>query len=109
MATKPWREIARPPKVDGRLLDDRHIEIKGRVKGQSTITVSRNEILYAYNQADKFILAIVVVDEDEHEGPYYIRDPFTQEPDFGVASINYSLKELLSKAVPPEQTLPAAQ
>lgn len=77
----------------------------GRAKGQGTITVSRNEIIYGLNQADKFILAIVIVDSDAHEGPYYIRNPFSVEPDFGVASINYDLSELLSKAVAPEQSL----
>ena len=92
-----WDVTARPPMVEGKLLDDRHIEVKGRAKGQSTITVSRNEIIYGLNQSDKFILAIVIVDGDEHAGPYYIRDPFTQEPDFGVASVNYDLKDLLSK------------
>jgi hypothetical protein len=30
---------------------------------------------------------------------------FIAEPDFGVASINYDLSELLSKAVAPEQTI----
>jgi len=49
------------------------------------------------NQADKFILAIVLVDGVNHQGPYYLKNPFNQEPDFGVASINYDLKELLSK------------
>jgi len=105
-----WDVTARPPAVDGKLLEDRHIEVKGRSKGQSTITVSRNEIIYGLNQAEKFILAIVIVDAKEdgassHEGPYYIKDPFSQEPDFGVASINYELKELLSKSVSPEETL----
>jgi hypothetical protein len=79
--------------------------VKGRAKGQSTITVSRNEIIYALNQTDKFLLAIVIVDGDNHEGPHYIRNPFTSEPDFGVASINYSLGELLSKAVRPDETI----
>ena len=100
-----WDVTARPPAVDGKLLEDRHIEVKGRSKGQSTITVSRNEIIYGLNQAEKFILAIVIVDGDTHEGPYYIKDPFSQEPDFGVASINYELKDLMSMAVAPEQTL----
>ena len=93
-----WDVTARPPAVDGKLLDDRHIEVKGRAKGQSTITVSRNEIIYGLNQANKFILAIVIVDGDAHEGPYYIKNPFTSEPDFGVASINYDLQDLLSRA-----------
>ena len=87
--------------------EDRHIEVKGRAKGQSTITVSRNEILYGLNQTDKFLLAIVIVDGDDFEGPFYIRAPFTLEPDIGVASINYDLKELLSRGVSPEKTLPA--
>ncbi len=100
-----WDITARPPIVDGRLLNDRHIEVKGRAKGQSTITVSRNEIMYALNQSDKFILAIVIVDGSDHEGPYYIRDPFSQEPDFSVASINYDLSDLLSKSTPPEATV----
>jgi superfamily II DNA or RNA helicase len=94
-----WDITARPPvKPDGALPQDRHIEVKGRAKGQDVITVSRNEILYALNQADKFWLAIVIVDGDRHEGPYYVKNPFTTEPDFGVPSVNYELKYLLSKA-----------
>ncbi|PLY13645.1 MAG: RNA helicase [Sedimenticola sp.] len=101
-----WDVTARPPaNADGSIKPDRHIEVKGRAKGQSTITVSRNEIIYALNQSDKFLLAIVVVDGDGHEGPHYIRNPFNSEPDFGVASINYDLSDLLSKAVSPEQTV----
>ena len=101
-----WDITARPiANADGSLKENRHIEVKGRAKGQSTITVSRNEIIYAMNQADKFILAIVIVDEEAHEGPYYIKNPFTLEPDFGVASINYDLEQLLDKAVEPHTTL----
>ncbi|MEW8252567.1 MAG: helicase-related protein [Candidatus Thiodiazotropha sp.] len=101
-----WDVTARPPaNPDGSLKPDRHIEVKGRAKGQSTITVSRNEIIYALNQTDKFLMAIVIVDEDNHEGPHYIRNPFNSEPDFGVASVNYDLGDLLSKAVLPEETI----
>ena len=39
-------------------------------KGQTTITVTRNEILYGLNQTDKFILAVVMVDGEQHEGPF---------------------------------------
>jgi superfamily II DNA or RNA helicase len=100
-----WDVTSRPPaNTDGSIRPDRHIEVKGRAKGQSTITVSRNEIIYGLNQADKFMLAIVIVDGEEFEGPYYVKTPFTVEPDFGVASINYDLSDLLSKAVAPEQT-----
>jgi superfamily II DNA or RNA helicase len=101
-----WDITSRPPvNPDGSMKTDRHIEVKGRSKGQSTITVSRNEVLYGLNQADKFLLAIVIVDADNHEGPFYVRNPFKVEPDFGVASINYDLKDLLSKAVDPELTI----
>ncbi|WP_250655180.1 helicase-related protein [Alkalimarinus coralli] len=100
-----WDVTSRPPaNADGSIRPDRHIEVKGRAKGKSTITVSRNEIIYGLNQADKFMLAIVIVDGEEFEGPYYVKTPFTAEPDFGVASINYDLSDLLSKAVSPEQT-----
>ena len=101
-----WDITARPPvHADGSISPDRHIEVKGRSKGQGTITVSRNEIIYGLNQSDKFILAIVIVDGDQHEGPFYIKNPFTTEPDFGVASVNYDLSDLLSKATQPEQSL----
>ena len=84
-----WDITARPqPNPDGSIKPDRHIEVKGRAKGQTTITVSRNEILYALNQADKFILAVVIVDGDGYEGPYYIKQPFNQEPDWAEASKN---------------------
>ena len=105
-----WDITARPPaNADGSIKADRHIEVKGRAKGQTTITVSRNEIIYALNQAEKFILAVVIVDGgadgDQYEGPYYIRNPFTTEPDFSVNSINYDLKDLLSRSVKPEQSV----
>ena len=62
------------------------------------MTVSRNEILYALNQAEKFVLAVVFVGQDDAvEEPRYIRNPFDQEPGWGVASVNYDLKALLSK------------
>src|SRR5882762_9373950 len=37
----------------------RFIEVKGRVAGAPTITVTKNEILYSLNKPDDFILAIV--------------------------------------------------
>jgi len=100
-----WDVTARPPRrSDGSLPLDRHIEVKGRAKGQTTITVSRNEIIYGLNQQDKFILAIVIVDNESFEGPFYIQNPFTTEPEFAVSSINFDLNDLLSRSVPPEQT-----
>ena len=93
-----WDLTSYPPAEGNRQPDARHIEVKGRAKGNSTVTVTRNEILYGLNQQDKFILAIVLVDGDIHEGPFYVTKPFTQEPDWAVTSINLDLDQLLAKA-----------
>jgi len=100
-----WDITSIPKAIDGRLPATRHIEVKGRAKGQTTITVTRNEILYGLNQADKFILAIVLVDGDGYAGPFYIRKPFTQEPDWAVTSINLDLDALLARATTVEGSL----
>jgi superfamily II DNA or RNA helicase len=94
-----WDLTSYPPAVEGKQPDARHIEVKGRIKGADTVTVTRNEMLYALNQADKFILAIVLVGEnDAVDGPHYLRNPFDTEPGWGVSSVNYELKALLAKA-----------
>jgi hypothetical protein len=93
-----WDITSYQPAIDGKQPISRHIEVKGRVKGASTITVSRNEMLYALNQADKFALAIVIVDEDDQvAGPHYLTNPFNIEPGWGVSSVNFDLKELLTR------------
>ena len=48
----------------------RFIEVKGRVSGASTITVTRNEILYSLNKPEDFILGIV---EFRDDGGYRVR------------------------------------
>ena len=93
-----WDVTSTPPEADGRIAEPRHIEVKGRAKGQGTITVTRNEMLYAFNQKEKFLLAIVIVDGDRTEGPFYLREPFTEEPGWAVASVNMDLNELLARA-----------
>ena len=94
-----WDISSYPPEIDGKQPEPRHIEVKGRIKGTSTVTVTRNEMLYAFNQGDKFVLAVVLVNEDNSaEGPYYIRNPFQSEPGWGVTSINYNLSDLLVRA-----------
>ncbi|MDD3846880.1 MAG: helicase-related protein [Syntrophorhabdaceae bacterium] len=76
----------------------RFIEVKGRVTGAPTVTVTRNEILYSLNKPDDYILAIVeFLDSDSHR-VHYVRQPFQREPDFGVTSVNYDFAELLAKA-----------
>ena len=74
----------------------RFIEVKGRVKGATTVTVTKNEMLTGFNQPDKFFLAIVLIDGDSAGAPCYIKSPFKNEPDFAISSVNYDLGELLS-------------
>ncbi len=94
-----WDITSYPPAIEGKQPESRHIEVKGRIKGATTITVTRNEMLYALNQAEKFVLAIVQVDENEQiDGPYYLRNPFDTEPGWGVSSVNYNIQDLLALA-----------
>ena len=77
----------------------RFIEVKGRVKGATSVTVTRNEILTALNgqEHDQFILAIVEVDGDSTH-TLYLKQPFHKQPDFAATSVNYDITELVSGA-----------
>ncbi len=79
----------------------RFIEVKGRVSGASTITVTKNEILYSLNKPDDYILAIVEFLDNDQYRVHYVRNPFRREPDFGVTSVNYDFAELLARASEP--------
>jgi SNF2 family DNA or RNA helicase len=100
----------------------RFIEVKGRVAGAETVTVTKNEILTALNKPDNFILALVQVPVDrdfvegdayrvrESDGDYqldcavrYVHQPF-QPPDFRSCSVNYSWKELWQDGYDPRRT-----
>jgi hypothetical protein len=89
--------------VESKVLSDgklRFIEVKGRVAGALTVTVTRNEILTALNKPDDFILAIGQVENDLRKLTY-IRQPFQIEPEFAVESINYNLNEILRRGQAP--------
>jgi hypothetical protein len=79
----------------------RFIEVKGRITGADTVTVTRNEILYSLNKPDDFILALIEFIDDGNHRVHYLREPFRREPDFGVTSVNYDFSELLDRAEPP--------
>ena len=90
--------------IESRVADTgklRFIEVKGRVSGASTVTVTRNEILYSLNKPEDFILGIVEFLDDGAHRVHYVREPFKREPDFGVTSVNYDFAELLARAQPP--------
>jgi hypothetical protein len=94
-----WDITSYSPVKKGMQAEARHIEVKGRVQGATTVTITRNEMLYALNQADKFLLAIVLVgDGDAVDGPHYVSNPFESEPGWGVSSVNFDLAALLQQS-----------
>lgn len=76
----------------------RFIEVKGRRKDATTVTITKNEIIYALNLPEQFILALAFVDGKRVE-VHYVQNAFRFEPDFGVNSINFNVKDLLTKTV----------
>ena len=83
----------------------RFIEVKGRRADANSVTVTRNEVLQALNKPESFYLAIVRIDGEEVDGPYYVPEPFVMEPDPAATSINYEIPLLLARAVPPSETV----
>ncbi len=74
----------------------RMIEVKGRAKGATTVTVSKNEILTALNKPEEFILAIVEVD-GQNTHVVYLKEPFkgVDKPSFMEVSRNFNILDLL--------------
>ena len=86
-------ESAVPEALRGGECALRMIEVKGRAAGSTTVTVSHNEVMCALNRPDAFILALVEVDGDVARTTY-IKRPFTNPPDYTVASTNYDIARL---------------
>ena len=75
----------------------RFIEVKGRAKGSTTVTVSKNEILTGLNKPEEFILAIVEVD-GANTHTVYLKHPFRNAPDFSATSVNFDIADLAAQA-----------
>ena len=89
---------------DPRTGELRFIEVKGRVSGADTLTVTKNEILYSFNKPDHFILAIVEFLDDERHRVHYVRRPFDRTgitTDFNGASVNFSFAQLVERGEEP--------
>jgi superfamily II DNA or RNA helicase len=80
----------------------RFIEVKGRVEGADTVTVTRNEIITSLNKPKDYILAIVEVGESGANDPRYVWQPFQVEPEFGVTAQQFKLKHLIEKSETPK-------
>lgn len=78
----------------------RFIEVKGRVAGSKTVTITKNEILTGLNKPDEFFLALCLI-EGENVELRYVRQPFEKEPDFKATSVNYDLDKLLAQSQVP--------
>ncbi len=75
----------------------RFIEVKGRVKGATTVTVSKNEILTGLNKPESYILALVEVDGTNTKTTY-LKEPFHTKPDFTMTSVNFDISDLITNA-----------
>ncbi len=77
----------------------RFIEVKARVRGATTVTISKNEILTGLNKPKEFLLAIVEVDGDNTR-TIYLKEPFKgmDKPSFMEVSINFSIADLIRNA-----------
>lgn len=80
----------------------RFIEVKGRIDGADTVMLTRQEIITSLHEPDKFILAIVQVKDGYAVEPRYLRGALdTREPPFDQNAIQFNIKKLLDRAVPP--------
>jgi hypothetical protein len=90
----------------------RHIEVKGRIEGADTVTVTRNEVLTALNEPERWVFALVEVptaeamlDGVEPEVRYVYRPPF-REPTFAEVDVRLKWRELWALGEPPETPRP---
>tara|TARA_R110002124_G_scaffold183401_4_gene350811 strand:- start:39538 stop:43050 length:3513 start_codon:yes stop_codon:yes gene_type:complete len=80
----------------------RFIEVKGRIDGADSVMITRQEIITSLHEPDKFILAVVHVDNGFARAPRYVRGPLDdRDPRFDQSAIQYDLKRLLERAEEP--------
>jgi hypothetical protein len=87
----------------------RFIEVKGRVAGADTVTVTKNEILYSLNKPDNFILAMVAFGADGSHDVRYLRRPFHEKgvtTDFAGAGVFICLRSPNTWLQPTERSRP---
>ena len=80
----------------------RFIEVKGRIDGADTVMITRQEVITSLHEPDKFILAVVQVENGFAREPRYVRGALdTREPPFEHNAIQFSIKGLLERAEVP--------
>ncbi|WP_320203692.1 helicase-related protein [Agrobacterium rosae] len=81
----------------------RFIEVKGRVDGADTVMITRQEIITSLHEPDKYILAIVQVENGSARDPRYVRGALSDhEPSFEHTAIQFNLGRLLERAGVPQ-------
>ena len=110
--------------IDGQTGLPRFIEVKGRIEGAETVTITRNEISRGLNKPDSFILALVQVPPSETflegdafrvasgTGNYgafevpgcvvrHLWRPFDREPTWAEESVNFNWQKLWQRGNQP--------
>ena len=100
----PGYDVRSTRRMHDNTLESRYIEVKGRIAGSDTVTVSRNEILTSLNEPDRWVLALVSVDPRGSDEVRYVSRPFegrNQEFLFDVTSVNFKWAALWERGEPP--------
>jgi hypothetical protein len=86
--------------LDGTLL---FIEVKGRIAGAETFTITRSEIGVGRNKPDQHILALVEVSDTDETAVRYLRRAFEDvgELPFDTISVNLNWKTYFERAEEP--------
>ncbi|MCT8268025.1 helicase-related protein [Afifella sp. JA880] len=88
---------------DPRIDHLRFIEVKGRVDGADSVMITRQEVITSLHEPQKFILAIVEVDNGFAREPRYVRGALdSREPPFEQSAIQFKIKNLLERAEAPQ-------
>ena len=65
--------------------------------------ITRQEVITSLHEPEKFILALVAVEDGVAQAPRYVRGPLVErEPSFLETAIQFNLKRLLERAGEPE-------
>jgi len=81
----------------------RFIEVKGRIDGADTVMITRQEVITSLHEPEKFILAIVQVENGFAREPRYVRGALdTREPPFDQNAIQFKISYLLERAEVPK-------
>lgn len=80
----------------------RFIEVKGRIHGADTVMITRQEVITSLHEPDKYILAVVHVENGQAGAPRYVHGPLSDhEPAFEHTAIQFNLARLLERAEAP--------